>query len=273
MYLALPSPHTPILPTEEWQGKSGLNPYADFVMMVDDYVGKVLAEIERHGLTQNTIVVFTSDNGCSPEANFEVLSAKDHHPSAMYRGHKADIYEGGHRVPFSIRWPDRVQPGTVSEKTICHTDLMATLADIVAYDLKDNEGEDSFSLLPILLNSQDRKFTREATVHHSINGSFAIRKEGFKLIFSPGSGGWSFPRPGTDDITGLPNFQLYDLDKDPGEAHNLYEQMPDKAVELAELMKHYIKNGRSTPGVPQQNDEEAYGDKVWEQVKIFDLEK
>ncbi len=272
MYLALPSPHTPILPTEEWQGKSGLNPYADFVLMVDDYVGKVLAEIEMQGLTKNTIVVFTSDNGCSPEANFEVLSAKDHHPSAMYRGHKADIYEGGHRVPFSIRWPDRVQPGTVSEKTICHTDLMATLADIVAYDLKDNEGEDSFSLLPILLNSQDQKFTREATVHHSINGSFAIRKEGFKLILCPGSGGWSFPRPGTDDINGLPTFQLYDLEKDPGEAHNLYEQMPDKAIELAELMKHYIKNGRSTPGVPQQNDEEAYGDKVWEQVKIFDLE-
>lgn len=265
MYLALPSPHTPILPTEEWFGKSGLNPYADFVMMIDDYVGKLLKEVENQGLAEKTIVIFTSDNGCSPEADFEILGEKGHDPSARYRGHKADIYEGGHRVPFIMKWPGHVQTQSVSDKTICHTDLLATLADIVNIDLKENEGEDSFSLLPIISNSSE-PFGREATVHHSVNGSFAIRKDQYKLIFNPGSGGWSYPRPGQDDMSGLPKFQLYDLEKDPSERENLYDKLPEIVDELAALMTSYIENGRSSPGTKQSNTPFHIDGKEWNQI-------
>ena len=130
LYLALPSPHTPILATAEWQGKSGLNPYADFVMMIDDYMGQLVQTLKNEGIEENTLVIFTSDNGCSPEADFEILGSKGHDPSYVYRGHKADIYEGGHRVPFVAKWPAQITPGTTSEKTICTTDFYATCAEI-----------------------------------------------------------------------------------------------------------------------------------------------
>ena len=149
LYLPLPSPHTPILPTKEWQGKSDLNPYGDFVMMIDDYVGQLLATIEDAGIEENTLVIFTSDNGCSPQAKFDVLAEKGHDPSYIFRGHKADIFEGGHRIPFIIKWPSRVQAGQESEITICTTDFLATCAAIVGISLKDNEGEDSFSMIPL----------------------------------------------------------------------------------------------------------------------------
>ena len=143
---------------------------------------------------------------------------------------------------------------------------MATLADIVGSDLKENEAEDSFSLLPILLNSGE-KFEREATVHHSINGSFAIRKDNYKLIFCRGSGGWSFPRPGKDDMSELPKFQLYDLEKDPSEKDNLYEELPEKVDELTTLMISHIENGRSGSGVKQSNTPFHLDGKKWDQIK------
>lgn len=269
LYLALPSPHTPILPTEEWLGKSGLNPYADFVLMIDHYVGQLMKTLDKEGLTENTMVVFTSDNGCSPQADFEILGAKGHNPSGIFRGHKADIYEGGHRVPFAISWPKRIQANSVSDETICHTDLMATLADLTGVDLKDDEGEDSFSLLPLLLDSKEKEFERGATVHHSINGSFAIRKGHYKLIFSPGSGGWSFPKPGTDDMSQFPKFQLYDLEQDPSETTNLYDALPEKVDELTTLMASLIENGRSTEGIMQYNDSLSLEGKEWRQIKTI----
>ena len=266
MYLALPSPHTPILPTEEWKDKSGLNPYGDFVVMIDDYVGQLLKVIEEQGITEDTMIIFTSDNGCSPQADFSILSESGHNPSAIYRGHKADIYEGGHRVPFIVKWPAKIKPNSVSDKTICQTDLMATCAEIVKVDLAENEGEDSFSLLPVFDNDDNTIYEREATVHHSINGSFAIRQDKYKLIFCPGSGGWSFPKPGADDMTDLPKFQLYDLIQDPSEEHNLFESHPEKVKELKSLMASYIENGRSTSGVPQNNAPLHLNGKEWHQI-------
>lgn len=269
LYLALPSPHTPILPTKEWQGKSGLNPYGDFVVMIDDYVGQLLKVLEEIGLTENTIVIFTSDNGCSPEANFEILGEKGHDPSAIYRGHKADIFEGGHRVPFAVRWPSRIKPGSISKKTICSTDLMATVADVLNIDLMANEGEDSYSILPLLENQNSDQFKRDATVHHSINGSFSLRKDQWKMIFCAGSGGWSDPKPNAKEITELPIFQLYDLYLDPGEQTNLFGKHPKIEEELKQLMLQYIENGRSTPGAKQENDLEGYGSKDWSQLKVL----
>ena len=141
------------------------------------------------------MVIFTSDNGCSPEADIEELQQMGHQPCYIYRGHKADIFEGGHRVPFIVRWPKEIKKESVSHQTICTTDLMATCASIVGYSLLDNEGEDSYDLLPLLKQPNSEKTVREATVHHSIDGSFAIRKGDWKLIMCPSSGGWSFPKP------------------------------------------------------------------------------
>lgn len=265
MYLALPSPHTPILPTEEWLGKSGLNPYSDFVMMIDAYVGRLVQEIDNQGLTDNTLIIFTSDNGCSPQADFDVLGEKGHHPSGIFRGHKADIYEGGHRVPFIMKWPARIQKNSISKTLVCQTDLMATLADLVAVKLRANEGEDSFSMLPIMQNT-DEKFGRAAVVHHSINGSFAIRKDNYKLIFCPGSGGWSAPKPDSDELSGLPKFQLYDLEKDPAEEENLYATQPETVDELAALMVTYIEKGRSTQGPKQSNASLSLNGGKWHQI-------
>ncbi len=248
LYFALTAPHTPILPEKAFQGKSGTNPYGDFVLQVDHTVERVLDAIKEAGIENNTIVFFTSDNGCSPAADYEVLAKFGHDPSYIYRGTKADIFEGGHRIPFIARWPGQIQPGLVSEETVCLTDLMATAARIAEINMPSEAGEDSYDITPLLFNHRLSESVREATVHHSINGSFAIRKENWKLIMCPGSGGWSYPRPGTDEVKGLPPIQLYDMETDPGEKKNVYKEFPEVVKELKGLLIEYIENGRSNPG-------------------------
>lgn len=252
LYLPLASPHTPILPTGPWQDKSGLNPYADFVMQTDDAIGQVLTALDQHGLRDNTLVLVTSDNGCSPQAKFEELVPKGHNPSYVFRGHKADIYEGGHRIPFLARWPGQVKAGTRSDQLLCLTDFMATCSQILGVDLPATAGEDSTGFLPAL-KGRDQGPLREAIVHHSINGSFAIRQGSLKLALCPGSGGWSAPRPGRDDTSKLPAVQLYDLSSDIGEQHNLQATRRQDVQMLTALLEKYVTQGRSTPGAPQQN--------------------
>jgi arylsulfatase A len=253
LYLPLASPHTPIAPTAAWQGKSGLNPYADFVMQTDAAIGQVLDALEQHDLTNNTLLFITSDNGCSPQAKFEELVPKGHNPSYVFRGNKADIYEGGHRIPFLVRWPGHVPAATTSNQTTCLTDFLATCAAILDVVLTDDTAEDSVSMLPALL-AQAAGPLREATVHHSINGSFAIRRANWKLCFCPGSGGWSAPRPDRDDTTGMPSVQLFDLAADIGEQHNVQAENPDVVQQLTNLLEKYVADGRSTRGTTQKND-------------------
>lgn len=253
LYLALPSPHTPILPTPEFADKSGINQYADFVMMIDSEVGKLLDMLEGSGQGRNTIVVFASDNGVSPWADIKTLESKGHKPSYIFRGHKADLFEGGHRIPCAMRWPAVIDKPHKIEQTICLNDFMATFAAITDYQLSDNEAEDSYNLLPAILNPGYGKTIREATVHHSINGSFAIRKGDWKLLLAPGSGGWSFPRPGKEE-EGLPPVQLYNIKEDPSEKINMQADHPEIVSELKELLMKYIEEGRSTPGASQKND-------------------
>jgi arylsulfatase A-like enzyme len=252
LYLPLASPHTPIAPTKEWQGRSGLNAYGDFVLQTDWGIGEVLKALDEHGLARDTLVIMTSDNGCSPQADFPALLAKGHNPSAAFRGHKADIYEAGHRIPFMARWPGKIKAGSRSAQTICLTDFMRTTADILQVKLPDNAAEDSVSLLPVLLG-QTSTPVREATVHHSVNGSFAIRQGRWKLELCPGSGGWSSPRPGQQDTSTLPLVQLYDLESDIAEARNVQGQNPEVVARLTALMEKYVKEGRSTPGAAQAN--------------------
>lgn len=253
LYLPLTSPHTPIVPAAEWNGRSGLNAYADFVMQTDAVVGEVLAALEREGLAGNTLVFFTADNGCSPAAKTDELERAGHFASGPFRGYKADIWEGGHRVPFFARWPGKVKPGSESKQLICHSDLLATCAELLGAKLPVTAGEDSVSILPALLGT-DNAPLHEAVVHHSINGRFAIRQGNWKLAFCAGSGGWG--QPGDADATkrGLPAAQLYDLTADPAETNNLHAANPAVVARLTQLLESWIASGRSTPGPAQQND-------------------
>lgn len=252
LYLALNAPHTPILPTAEWQGKSGLNPYADYVMETDSMVGQLLKSLDDEQLTPNTLVLFTSDNGCSPAAKIDELAAKGHHPSYHFRGHKADIFDGGHRIPFIVRWPGKIKAGSSSDQLVCLTDLMATCADILGKKLPDNAGEDSISILPALLG-KSKKPLRNSIVHHSIKGSFAIRQGNWKLELCPDSGGWSDPKPGSAAARALPRVQLYDLAHDVGETENVEAAHPKIVERLTKLLEKYVADGRTTPGPKQRN--------------------
>ena len=257
LYLPLTSPHTPIVPSKKWQGKSSIGKYGDFLMETDWVIGEVLAELEKQKLAENTIVIFTADNGCSPAANIPNLVKKGHKPNADWRGHKADIYEGGHRTPFLVRWPGKVKAGSTSSETICTTDLFATLADVIGQrkTIPARAAEDSFSILPALTGKASDRPARPFTIHHSINGSFAIRRGPWKLILCPGSGGWSGPRPAQAlKNKELPPVQLYNLAEDPAERTNLFAKNRKLAAELAAELATAIRNGRTNNGPAQSNE-------------------
>lgn len=253
LYLPLASPHTPIAPSPAWRGKSGLNAYADFVMETDWAVGQVLEALDRHGLADNTLVIFTSDNGCSPQADIPKLQELGHAVNGPLRGHKADIWDGGHRVPFIVRWSGKVKPGTTSDQLVSLVDFMATCADITGASLPGNAAEDSVSFLPALLGKTDKPL-REALVHHSIEGKFAIRQGRWKLCLAPGSGGWSAPRDPQAIKQGLPAVQLYDMAQSVDEQRNQQAEHPEIVERLTRLLEKYVAEGRSTPGPSQKND-------------------
>ena len=255
LYLPLPAPHTPIVPIKDFQEKSQLNPYADFVMQMDQHMGDLFAALKENGVADNTLVVFTSDNGCSPEANFELLKKHGHHPSAGYRGHKADIYEGGHRVPFLAHWPGVIDGGQKTDATACLTDLYSTLEDITGQTRQKLGGEDGFSLVPVFKGGDSTG--RKTLISHSIGGSFAIREGDWKLCLSRGSGGWSAPREADAKKKGLPPMQLFNLSEDAAEKNNLAEKNPEKVKALLEILKREVENGRCTPGEPVSNDRQV----------------
>lgn len=251
LYFAMPAPHTPILPTKEFQGKSHTNPYGDYVLEVDAMIGKVMKEIKQAGLKDHTLFIVTSDNGCSPQADYEELAKFGHNPSYVFRGTKSDIWEGGHRIPFIARWPGVVEPATSCGQTICLTDLLATCAAITGEKLPENAGEDSYNILPYLKGEKLDEQIRPGTVNHSIAGYFTLRKGPWKLEMCKGSGGWSFPQPRVTDTMDLPPVQLYNLEEDISETANVWDEHPDLVESMKKQLKQYILEGRSTPGTPQ----------------------
>ncbi len=253
LYFPLNAPHTPIVPTEEWKGKSGINKYGDFTMQVDWTVGQILKALDDKGIADNTLVVFTTDNGCSPAAKIPELEAAGHDQNYIFRGHKADIFEGGHRVPFIARWPTTVKAGTRSDQIVGQLDLMATAADITGATVPAQAGEDSVSFLPVLKGEATSPI-RTSIVSQSIGGQFAIRDGQWKLCLCPGSGGWSNPRPGRVDMSDMPLVQLYDLSKDPGEQNNLEAKHPDRVEKMKKMLSTIIDNGRSFTGPKTAND-------------------
>ncbi len=241
LYLPLNAPHTPIVPSAQWRGKSGISPYADFVMETDATLGSILDALQKTGLQENTMVVMTSDNGCSPQADFAELATYGHHPSFTFRGTKADVFDGGHHVPFIASWPGTIPAGSETKELVCLNDWFATVADILGKTLPENTAEDSISILPLLRG--EKNSVRKTLVHHSVNGTFAIRQGPWKLILASDSGGWSTPLPGSPAAKQLPSSQLYNMDADGAEALNQAAENPEIVARLTKQLLQEIANG------------------------------
>ncbi len=239
LYLPLTTPHTPLAPSAEWQGKSGLGlPVADLIMQTDATVGRVLEALDKAGAADNTLVFFTSDNGFAAYTGAKELEKQGHFPSGPLRGYKTEAFEGGHRIPYIIRWPGTVKPGAVCGQLVHQADMMATLAEITGQKLPDSAGEDSFSLMP-LLRGEDKPI-RQHAISHAASGLASIRQGSWKLI----AGGGTAKGKG----------QLYDLSTDLGETRNLWDEKPEKVTEMLALMEKLVTQGRSNEGASQQND-------------------
>jgi arylsulfatase A len=253
LYVPLSSPHTPIVPSPEWQGKSGLGDYGDFVMQTDATLGAVMEALEETGMADNTLLIFTSDNGCSKAAGIQQLAAAGHRVSGDLRGSKADLWDGGHRIPFILRWPGRVEAGSSCGQTICLTDLFATLADLLVDSPPRNAAHDSVSFLPAL-SGREIPAAREGIVHHSISGHFGYRSGPWKLLLCRGSGGWSSPNEKAAAKAAAPAVQLYNMHSDTGEQRNLAEEEPEVVERLLALLTKDVTTGRSTRGLEAAND-------------------
>jgi arylsulfatase A-like enzyme len=242
LYFPLSAPHTPVVPAGRFKGRTGVGDYGAFVAEVDETAGQVIEAVRRAGAERNTLIIFTSDNG--PERQMVERKAEYQHYSAYhFRGHKRHIWDGGHRIPYIARWPGRIQPGTRTGELICLTDLMATCAAITGAKLPYNSAEDSYNILPALLGGKRSRPIREAVVHHSASGAFAIRQGEWKLLELRGTGDGA---PSKD--TSLPPGQLYNIATDPGEENNVYDRHPDIVKRLSALLDRYRSEGRSTPG-------------------------
>ncbi len=243
LYLPLPSPHWPWLPTDDVLGASGAGKYGDFVVLIDSLVGSMRAVLDRYGIADNTLFIFTSDNGAEWDPSH--IEEFGHHANhADLRGKKRDAWEGGHRIPFIARWPGAVAAGTTSDQTICLTDLTATAAEIAGADLPDNAAEDSYSILPALEGRAEGPI-REAVIHHSSDGMFAIRQGKWKFIDGrgPGSRNYGEWKAEHDDPPG----QLYNIVADIGETNNVYADHPEVVETLGTLLERYKQQGFSRP--------------------------
>ncbi len=238
LYVPLSAPHTPWLPIEEFIGTSGAGMYGDFAAQVDATVGVVMTALEESGLADNTILVVTSDNG----AHWRPQEIADfgHRANHDWRGMKADIHEGGHRVPFIVRWPGRIAAGTTTDQLAVHTDLFATLVDAAAAPLPQNAAEDSFSHLQVLLGSAAES-QRTNAVHQSLRGMLAFRQGSWKYIEGKGSGGFTRVDTSASD----PPAQLYDLSSDPAETINLFATHPETAATMQAALDALREAGRS----------------------------
>jgi len=247
LYLALPAPHTPILPLEPFRGRSGAGDYGDFCVQVDDVVGQVVRALGESGAAENTLLLFTSDNG--PERNaYDRILRYRHYSMGPLRGLKRDLWEGGHRVPFLARWPRRIPPGGQSDQIISLVDFLATTADAAGLVIPDGAGEDSLSALPALLGRPLDTARREAIVYHGADGALAIRRGDWVYVDAPSGDGnrepeW-FKRERGYAAHDHPG-ELFDLADDPAEARNLYLERPEVVGDLRALLRRYAEDGRS----------------------------
>ena len=243
LYMPLTGPHKPVTPHPRFVGKTGLGPYGDFVMNVDDTVGQVLKALDETKLAENTLVMFTSDNGSFmyrvddeddhvKTPTKQQYHSKSHTANGPWRGTKADIWEGGHHVPFFARWPGKVKAGSQSAQVITHTDLFATVAAIAGAKIPKGAAADSYSFLPLLLGKA-KGYSRPPVIHHSASGMFAIRDGDWKLVLGNGSGGRQQPRGRAFEKP----FFLANLKEDPAEKTNQVEAESKVAAALEKAFR------------------------------------
>lgn len=245
--------HAPVLPAPQFTDATKAGARGDFVHELDTLVGQALDLIDRLGIDDNTLVLFNSDNG--PETLHVTWMRQDHNHDAAggWRGMKRDGWEGGHRVPFIARWPTRIPPGQVSSQLANTTDIMATIASVVGYELPEEAATDSFDLLPAMIGTQDPATSiRPHLLTQSFRGEFQIRQGHWKYLDHQGSGGNNYTRGAMQEYA-LPEMepdapgQLYNLKTDPGETTNLFERESAKRKELQALLKELKESGRSAP--------------------------
>jgi len=233
LYFPLTAPHTPWLPTEAVNGKSQAGRYGDFVLEVDRSVEAILKVLDEQGISDDTLVIVTSDNGSHWRDSDKEETG--HLANANFKGQKADIYEGGHRVPFIARWPAKISKGSHSEQVIITTDLLATVAGILDTPLPKGAGEDSYNMWPAFMNPAMKQSIHDYSIHHSLDGVFAIRKGKWKYTSHLGSGGFTSPQSITPQ-KGQALGTLYDMEKDPEETTNLYTEYPEVVNTLSLLL-------------------------------------
>lgn len=251
LYYPTPAVHIPILPDEEFIGKSGIGKYGDFVLQVDHYIGQIMEKLEEKGIADNTIFIVTSDNGCAPHADYADLVSQGHNPSYIFRGRKGDIWEGGHRIPYVIRWPEKIKAGLKTDQLVSLADIMRTMADYFGVELPDEAAEDSFTNLP-LWEGEDVP-VREDLVSSTIMGCLCIQAGDWKLEMCPTSGGDETIGKAEELAKMSPQYQLYNMRCDYTERNNLFDYQPQIAEELKARLTKCIRDGRSTPGTPQKN--------------------
>jgi len=261
LYLPLNSPHLPVAPSQTFLGKSQAGLYGDFVVETDDFVGGVIDVLERTGELTDTLIIFTSDNGglwhawepretddlaqYKPTPRAEYTAGFGHHSNAHLRGTKADIYEGGHRVPFLVHWPRGISESQVVDTPVELTDVFATVADMLGRPLPAAAAVDSCSFAPLMGRPRLSRLERQTLVHHSLQGHFAVREEGWKYVEVRGSGGFSTPRK-IDPRPGEPSGQLYHLTDDPQETKNLFLERPDQVSRLSQRLDQIRSKPLST---------------------------
>ena len=263
LYLPITAPHTPILPSKEFQGKTSIGPYGDFVVMIDDMVRQIVETLKKNKQLDNTIIVFASDNGCAAYIGVKDMEKQGHFPSYIYKGYKSDIYEGGHRIPLIVSWKGKYGKET-NNSLVSLIDFYATFAQMLNHNLETEEAVDSYSMWPIL--SKKGTSARKDLVHEAGEGYLSLRTPQLKLVFYGGSGGWTYPVKPVD-VAKFPPMQLFDIVKDPSEKENIIgdKRYENEVKEMKRTMKKYLEEGRSTPGEKVSNDTEN----SWNQVKIF----
>ena len=247
LYFSQTSPHEPVVPSARFKGKSGIAPIADFVMETDWSAGQIIEAVDKAGIAENTLILFTADNGHSHYTGWKDLVDAGHMPSGPYRGHKGDIWEGGHRVPLIVRWPGKVAAGSSSNQMVCLTDLFGTFAEVIGKPLPGNGAEDSFSFLHALTGKASSS-KRTTMVNHSNFGEFAYREGNWKLVYR-----MSGKR--LDDSRGKQTLpELYDLDADPAETTDLKDKERQQFLKMI-LWLRFATSGASTrKGAQSKND-------------------
>ena len=241
LYLPYTSPHKPVIPMKQFKGKGKAGAYGEFMIETDWHLGRIMQWLDDEKLTNDTMVIFTSDNG--PETTWKKRrEIFGHQSNGIFKEGKRSIYEGGHRVPFVIRYPNLIKSGSRLNQPVCQTDILATLAEMIGAKLPHDAGEDSFSFLSNLIGKRDGQ--EKILIHHSYSGRFAIRKDRWKLILPKGKN----------------TIELYDLEEDPAESVNLSKKFPNIVSDLRVEFSNTILRGRSTPGKTLRNDTPIWSD-------------